>query len=316
MGKYRLGDIICMTRKSLSITQEKLSEGICSIETLSRVENGKQNPSRDTYELLMERMGRSRERSYSMMSISDYHILERMKLLEDYIEIYEYTRAETVLKEIINTLGKTNLERQFFIRVESIINYRLNRINAKEFLENLEKAILLTIPQYGKISLAGWPLNFHEAVLMQNISSGYAQNKNYNKAIKILEEANNVMKQSYMDEQQRVILQSTYCSNLSKWYGLIGEYEKAIEVAKDGISICKKHRLGHVLPNLLYGIAWNKEQLIEKGVLPPERKKECIMYLKQAYYAACAMQQPFIEQFLLEHMKIVYENVSLDQIIY
>jgi len=316
MGKYRLGDIICMTRKSLSITQEKLSEGICSVETLSRVENGKQNPSRDTYELLMERMGRSRERSYSMMSISDYDILEKMKLFEDHINLYEYNRAEKILDEIKKTLINTNLNKQYLLKSETIINYRLNRITAEEFLERLEKAILLTIPQYGKISLAGWPLNFHEVGLMLNISSAYAQNKNYIKAIDILEDANSVMKQSYMDEQQRALLQATISNNLSKWYGLIGEYEKAIEVAKEGIMVCKRHRLGHVLPNLIYNLVWNKEQLIDKGVLPPERKKECISYLKQTYYLACAMQQPFIEQFMIEHIKTVYGDIQANLIIY
>jgi tetratricopeptide (TPR) repeat protein len=151
---------------------------------------------------------------------------------------------------------------------------------------------------------------------MQNISSAYAQNGRYDKAIEILDEANNVMNQSYMDKQQRVVLQATITNNLSKWYGLIGEYEKAIEVAKDGIEICKEYRLGHVLPNLLYGIVWNMEHLIEKGVLPPERKKECLFYLKQTYYFACAMQQPYVEQFILEHLKAVYGDISLDLIIY
>lgn len=316
MGKYRLGDIICMTRKSLSITQEKLSEGICSVETLSRVENGKQNPSRDTYELLMERMGRSRERSYSMMSILDYDILEKMKLFEDCINLYDYNRAEIILNEIKETLINTNLNRQYLMRAETVINFRLKRISAVEFLDKLEEAILMTIPQYGKISLAGWPLTYYEAILMLNISSAYAQNKNYKKAIEILEEANNVMKQSYMDKKQREILQATYYSNLSKWYGLIEKYERAIEVAKDGIRICKKYRLGHVLPNLLYSIAWNMEQLIEKGVMPPERKKECLTYLKQAYYSSCAMQQPFVEQFMLEHLETVYEDLLENQMIY
>ncbi|NLL72429.1 MAG: helix-turn-helix transcriptional regulator, partial [Clostridiales bacterium] len=82
MGRYRLGDIIRMTRKSLSITQDQLSEGICSVETLSRVESGKQNPSKDVYELLMERMGRIRERAYSMQSVSDFKVLELIRRYE------------------------------------------------------------------------------------------------------------------------------------------------------------------------------------------------------------------------------------------
>lgn len=308
MGKYRLGDIICMTRKSLSITQQQLSEGICSVETLSRVENGKQNPSRDVYELLMERMGRSRERSYSVMTVSDFDIMEKISLLEDYINTYNYGSAEEILEEIKDQLMDTNLNRQYLLRTETVIKYRLKKIDAKEFLDRLEQAILITIPQYGNISLSNWPFTIDEAILILNISSAYAQNQEYKKAIEILEDANIVMKQKYMDETRRINLQVNYYNNISKWYGIIGEYEKAIEVAKEGIEICRKHKLGHVLPNLLYGLAWNIEHLIEKGVISPERKNECIKYIKQAYYIAAAMQQPFLEQFLVEHIKSVYDT--------
>ena len=308
MGMYRLGDMIRMTRKSLSITQEQLCDGICSIETLSRIETGRQSPSRDTYELLMERMGRIRERAYSMLSVSDFKVLEKMKLFEDYIKLYDYHRAETVLNKIKKTLGNTVLDRQFILRAESIINYRLNRITVDKFLEGLQNAICLTIPEYGTISLSCWPLNINETRLLINISTAYAEKKEYDKGIYILEEVNNAMEQSYMDEQQRVDLQVIIINNLSKWYGLTGNYKKAIRISKNGVAICKKYKLGNVLPILLYNITWNMEQLIHKGVLPAVYKKECLKYLRQAYYIASAMQQPFTEQFIEKHVNTIYNN--------
>src|SRR5690554_3061941 len=111
MGRYRLGDIIRMTRKSLSITQEQLSEDICSVETLSRIETGKQDPSRDVYELLMERMGRIRERAYSMLSVSDFKVLEKTQQFEGCIKAFDYHRAEYILEDIKKKLGATNLDR-------------------------------------------------------------------------------------------------------------------------------------------------------------------------------------------------------------
>lgn len=302
MGRYRLGDIIRMTRKSLSITQEQLSDEICSVETLSRIENGNQNPSRDVYELLMERMGRFRERAYSMLSVSDFKVLEKMKQFEDYIKLYDYNQAEDVLKEIKEILGNSILDKQFLIRAESLVNYRLNRISTKEYLDAFQQAIRLTIPKYGTISLSNWPLNFNEAMLLVNISIAYAEMEDYPKAIEVIEDAYNAMKKSYMEEQQRVILLVTIATNLSKWYGLIGGYQKAIEIAEEGILVCKEFKLGNALPNLLYGVAWNKEQLIDQGVLPPAYKKECLMYLKQGYYIASAMQMPFAVKFTLQHI--------------
>lgn len=310
MGMYRLGDIIRMNRRALSITQEQLCDGICSVETLSRMETGKQNPGRDIYELLMERMGRIRERAYSMLSISDIKVLDQMNQLEDLIKLYDFEMAETILIELKKNLGDSILDKQFLIRVESIVNYRLHRINTNEFLKELKKAIRLTIPLFGSVSLSKWPLSINETRLLINISTAYAKKGNYHKCISILDEAYQAMLQSYMDKQQRVELQVIIINNLSKWYGVIGQYNKAIRISKEGVSLCKEYNLGNVLPILLYNITWNIERLIDKGLLHPEHNKECIDYLKQAYYLSSAMQQPFTEQFIKKHLSKRY-NIDL-----
>lgn len=41
MANYRAGDVIRLTRQAVGMTQEMLCENICSVETLSRIENGK-----------------------------------------------------------------------------------------------------------------------------------------------------------------------------------------------------------------------------------------------------------------------------------
>jgi transcriptional regulator with XRE-family HTH domain len=303
MGRYRLGDIIRMTRKSLTITQEQLSEGICSVETLSRIENGSQNPSRDVYELLMVRMGRFRERAYSMLSVSDLKVLEKMKLFEDNIRLYNYKDAENILNEIRDVLGDSTLDRQFIIRAESLINYLSNKIKVDEFFDNIEKALLLTIPQYAIISLSNWPLSFNEVLLLINMSIAYADKEDFTKAIDLIDEVYLAMNRSYMEEQQRVVLQITIANNLSKWYGLIKKHEKAIEIAEEGMQLCQKYKLGNALPNLLYSIAWNIEQLIELGALSVDSFKSCYTYLRKAYYIASAMQLTYVEQFIGNHIK-------------
>jgi tetratricopeptide (TPR) repeat protein len=205
------------------------------------------------------------------------------------------------------------LDKQFLIRAESLVNYHLKRISKEEYLDGFQKAIRLTIPKYGSISLSNWPLNFNEAMLLINISTAYAENDDYLKAIDVIKEAYSAMKQSYMEEQQRAILLVTIANNLSKWYGLTESHEKAIEIANEGIIMCKKFKLGNALPNLLYSVAWNKEKLIELGVLSPANKSECLMYLKQGYYIASVMQLPFMEQFMEKHITTKY-NVPIEVI--
>lgn len=299
-----------MTRKSLSITQEQLSEDICSVETLSRIETGKQNPSRDVYELLMERMGRVRNRAYSILSVSDFKVLEKMQLFEEAILSYDYHRAEYILEEIMKKPGNTNLDKQFMIRAKSLIDYRMGRISTDEFLEELIKAIRITIPKFGDISLVNWPLTYNETNIILNISTAYAEKQDYQKGINILEEAYSAIKKSYMDEEFRITMQVIILNNLSKWYGLLEDHQKAIDVSLEGLKLCKEYKISSVLPNLLYSSAWNMEQLIDKGVLSKENKRECINLLKQAYYISCAVQYPYGEQFLKNHLKVQY-NINL-----
>lgn len=307
MGRYRLGDIVRMTRKSLSITQEQLCEDICSVETLSRIETGRQNPSRNVYELLMERMGRIRERAYSMLSVSDFKILEKMRQFEACIQACDYHRAEYTLEDIKRMLGGTTLDRQFVIRAESLVSYRLKRISTEEFLTQLQNAIRITIPRCDEISLSNWPLTFNEVTILLNMSTAYSENEEYDKGIEVLEEVYSALKQSYIDNEQRAIMQVVILNNLSKWYGLVENHQRAIDTANEGIKICKEFKIGNILPRLLYSIAWNKEQLIEKGVLSPNYKRECISYLRQAYYIACAMQQSYIEMFIKSHVAMYYD---------
>jgi AMMECR1 domain-containing protein len=118
------------------------------------------------------------------------------------------------------------------------------------------------------------------------------------------------MKESYMEEEQRAIFMVSIATNLSKWYGLTNNNEKAIEIINEGIKNCKKYKLGNALPHLLYGLAWNKEQLIEKGVLPPDYMFECLTELKQAYYIASSMQLSYIEKLIAEHINSKYKEYS------
>ena len=150
--------------------------------------------------------------------------------------------------------------------------------------------------------------NYNETVLILNISTAYSEKGDYQEGIRILEGAYSALRLSYMDEDQRVIMQVVILSNLSKWYGLIEKHQKAIETAIEGIEISKKFKIGNVLPTLLYNYAWNKEQLIEKGVLSQENKRECISYLRKAYYIASALQQSYAAKFIHKRMMSHYDT--------
>ena len=54
-----LGETIYSLRHSKGLTQEQLAEGICSPVSLSRIENGRQMPSKVILDALLSRLGAS-----------------------------------------------------------------------------------------------------------------------------------------------------------------------------------------------------------------------------------------------------------------
>lgn len=59
MGNYPIGRLIAEMRNRRGLSQEELSEGICAVSTLSKIENGIQMPRRKVYVALMQRLGLS-----------------------------------------------------------------------------------------------------------------------------------------------------------------------------------------------------------------------------------------------------------------
>lgn len=59
MPIFKFGYIIKSRREEMGYTQEELADGICSVPTLSRIENGERMPSKENFEALLQRLGYS-----------------------------------------------------------------------------------------------------------------------------------------------------------------------------------------------------------------------------------------------------------------
>ena len=55
MPIFQFGYIIRNRREELGYTQEDLADGICSVPTLSRIENGERMPTKEHFEMLDKR---------------------------------------------------------------------------------------------------------------------------------------------------------------------------------------------------------------------------------------------------------------------
>ena len=68
MREVFLGKYMKQRRLELGLTQEQLCEGICEPMTISRMENGRQTPSRNRINALLQRLGLPDDRYFALLS--------------------------------------------------------------------------------------------------------------------------------------------------------------------------------------------------------------------------------------------------------
>lgn len=74
MENFFLGEYIKQRREALGLTQKQVCEGICDPVTLSRLENGKQTPSRNRINAILQRLGLPDDRYISLLSKNELKI--------------------------------------------------------------------------------------------------------------------------------------------------------------------------------------------------------------------------------------------------
>lgn len=74
MQNFLLGEYIRQRRLDLGLTQAEVCSGICEPITLSRLENGKQTPSRNRINAILQRLGLPDDRYYALLSPNELKI--------------------------------------------------------------------------------------------------------------------------------------------------------------------------------------------------------------------------------------------------
>lgn len=121
MSNYRAGDVIRMTREYMGISREELSEGVCSPQTLYRIEYGKTRVKKELYARLMEKMERIPGKNYAVCVGKNMELLEERELLESAMEKNDYEEAQRRLKEMKEQADDNVVTRQYVGKAEILL---------------------------------------------------------------------------------------------------------------------------------------------------------------------------------------------------
>lgn len=139
--------IIRELRIARGYSQELLSGGICSQETLARIEAGHRNPNKRNCYQLMEKLGITRKKYYGFIISDDYQIYEDARLYNRLISLGRRQTAYNLLKRIEERLDLSLPVNKQFVETGHIQEKLWKKeISNDEAILSLTQLLRLTYP--------------------------------------------------------------------------------------------------------------------------------------------------------------------------
>lgn len=186
MKNVFLGEYIKQRRLDLGLTQEQLCDGICEPMTLSRLENGKQTPSRNRINALLQRLGLPDDRYFALLSKNELE----MEALKKEIVACNVTEKVPEGFEKLAQFEKLadpddQISQQLALRSRVLLGRLDGRYTPLEQIDLLMQAIQLTVPRFDLESIESFLYTRDEITIINQIGLAYSDAGQNKKAAEI-----------------------------------------------------------------------------------------------------------------------------------
>ena len=262
---YSANYLLDQERSKKNISQRKLSRGICSSQMLIKAVNTDANMEMLTFEILLERIGKSPEKLEFILSEKEYNsILMRDKIAQ---AIYnkDITLADHLLDEYINNINKkSHASQMFYYRMKAWIFLCL--CNYSEAEKYILMAINETLPGITMSNYRDYLFSSYEYENLILLAQILCESNKTTKATPILETifshaintiSDNLLLVSILPKCAYIM--STYCKDYISSDTLINNCEYTIELMRnEGVL----YMLAPLMTNLID--TYNKNNISEK----------------------------------------------------
>ncbi len=282
MAVFQLGPVIKNRREELGLTQEDLADGICSVPTLSRIENGERMPTKNHFDMLLQRLGYSEMYVDFYTNRQDFHIHELKSKIRRAYFVGDYTLARKCFSEFECITGeRTQIDQQFLMLYKVLLDPE--QYTNAEKIAQFEAALRLTCPGYN-YSRIPHILSYEEIILLNNIAINYYLTENQDRAITILMSLKLFYDSHIISAEEALRTQPMVLYNLSKCLGQAGRYDECIDICNSGIQLAKATAKCLYLCRTLYNRGW---ALLNRA--QPGDREAAQHSIWQAYQFACVI---------------------------
>lgn len=166
MDKKMIGKMIAYERSKQGISAQRLSEGVCSVSALQRLESGVRLPDFFVLERLIERLGKSVNKMEFLYDEGAYDIYYLREIIEKSVEQREYEEAEGALAyyESRPEAGEP-LHRQYICKMRAVMAAEREE-NHTDAIRLLKEALEQTVPGFSWSCLEDYCMGEGEILLL------------------------------------------------------------------------------------------------------------------------------------------------------
>lgn len=166
MDKSTIGRLINYERTKRKISLRDLSEGVCSVSTIQRIESGEQLSDIFVLERIIERLGKSINKIELFYNENAYEIYYLRKLIEKCLGERNYNEVEDMLAyyETLKEAQKS-IHKQYIWKIKAVLLSE-NLKRHEEAAELLERALKETVPKFASMDLDDCLLGEEELLIL------------------------------------------------------------------------------------------------------------------------------------------------------
>ncbi len=299
---YLLDEVIRRSRTAKELSQEELSEDICTPETLSRIESGKRAPNTRNFRALMEKLDTGLDYYNGELDTDDFLVLEQELELERAISLKNWEEAQRILEDLKSKVDMSSPKNLQTLRAkENCILFNQKKLGLQGFLKSCEQAMNCEGERWREEGFWKQFFTKYKVTMMNYMACIYHIDHRMEDALFILEHLLEQLTSSKIGLAGRYRSSMTVISNLSAYYGENGQLEKCIEMCEMGIGLClecgRGIKLGIFLVNKAEAMNTEAGKTIEK----------CKEYFKWAFYISDLLSNhnltAYVEKYYCSHFE-------------
>lgn len=252
MQNFFLGDYIKQKRLDLGLTQEQLCDGICEPMTLSRLENGKQTPSRNRINALLQRMCLPDDRYFALLSKNE---LEMEALQKEIVACNVTERVAEGFEKLAQfealAAPDDQIAQQFILSSKVLLGRLDGRYMPREQIDMLMQAIRLTVPRFDLENIESFLYTKDEITIINQIGLAYSDDGQNKKAAEIYYQLLRYVRKHFKETITLIGALPLVLYNYARVLDLCGRYEEGAELAQECRKACIQYGHYQELPRCL-----------------------------------------------------------------